>query len=446
MQQSSAKGAPDRALRETRGYGESADGGASLTSTSVDAVGATIAVSETSSQRSEQEQAHVTVGATRTTVLPRRKRAAEPNTNAEWHVEEKPRFETVELLGRGGMGEVTLAKDNDIRRTVAVKRLLGKQRSEEAMLRFADEVRAVGALEHPGIVPVYDVGVDDVGDHYLVMKHVQGDTLERVIEKLKAGDPECVARFTPAYRAHVFLEILQAIRYAHDRGIIHRDIKPANIMIGAFGEVTVMDWGLAKRIEKKTSGGDAKQAIELAKTAASGEGKLLATMHGALIGTPLYMSPEQAAGKNDDLDERSDVFSLCLLFFEMLSLHHPLENLTSVQEVLASLIAKEIDLNVLAPFAFPSSVPVEYMRFLVKGLPRDREKRFQSVAQMEDGLRKILSGHMPIACHVTLAKRAAHGFTHWLDRHPMLFTLMMFGFALAMLASIVYGIVRLVRG
>jgi serine/threonine-protein kinase len=444
MQQSSAKGTPDRALRETRGYGDAEDGGASLTSAAVDAVGETAFANGPSSQPSMQEQPRVTVGATRTTVLPRRKRAA-ADAGADWHVEEKPRFETVELLGRGGMGEVTLAKDNDIRRTVAVKRLIGNKKSEEAMLRFADEVRAVGQLEHPGIVPVYDVGVDDGGQHYLVMKHVQGDTLEHVIEKLKANAPEYALRFTPQYRAHIFLEILQAIRYAHDHGIIHRDIKPANIMIGAFGEVTVMDWGLAKKIDRTKNADDAKQAIALAKTAASGEGKLLETMHGALIGTPLYMSPEQAAGKNDELDERSDVFSLCLLFFEMLTLHHPLEKLTTVQEVLASLIAKEIDLNALAPFAFDSDTPVEYLRYLVKGLSRDREQRFASVAVMESGLQQILAGKMPVACHLTLAKRAAHGFTHWLDRHPKLFTLMTLGGVLAALAAIVFGIIRLVQ-
>jgi serine/threonine protein kinase len=117
-----------------------------------------------------------------------------------------------------------------------------------ASSRFADEVRAVGQLEHPNIVPVHDVGIDETGQHYLVMKYVQGETLESIIEHLAAGDPSYVARFPQEHRARIFLSILQALRYAHGRGIIHRDIKPANIMVGPHGEVTVMDWGLAKTV------------------------------------------------------------------------------------------------------------------------------------------------------------------------------------------------------
>ncbi len=374
-----------------------------------------------------------TIGVART-VLPRRKQGHDESV-----IEERPRFEMVDVLGRGGMGEVALVKDNDIRRTVAVKRLLPNQRHGDAVLRFADEVRAVGQLEHPGIVPVYDVGVDDRGDPYLVMKHVQGETLETIIEKLAKRDPETTERFTHEYRAHVFLEILQAIRYAHDRGIIHRDIKPANVMIGPFGEVTVMDWGVAKKIERR-----AEAASEPAPTKKStGDGKLLSTIHGALVGTPLYMSPEQAAGRNDDLDERSDVFSLSLLFYEMLVLEHPQNDVKSLQELIATRIANEIATDDFKVRGLKARAPVEYLQFLLKGLPRDREKRFASVAAMETGLRNILSGKIPVACHISFTKKVVHAFLHWVDRHPREFSALLLLSALGIVGSIVWGVVRL---
>jgi serine/threonine-protein kinase len=187
----------------------------------------------------------------RTTVLPRIVDGGE----VAWSADGTPRYEQLKPLGEGGVGEVLLARDRDIERRVAIKRLKPDQRSTASLLRFADEVRAVGQLEHPNIVPVHDVGLDEQGQHYLVMKFVQGETIESIIEKLHAGDPATVARFSHEHRARVFLAVLQAIGYAHGRGIIHRDIKPANIRVGPHGEVTVMDWGLAKTVRRSSAAG-----------------------------------------------------------------------------------------------------------------------------------------------------------------------------------------------
>ena len=194
------------------------------------------------SEATKSQAVTVAGGNARSTVLPR----------VEWegpHPKVKPserhRFEELGLLGEGGMGEVVLAQDHDIERTVALKRLpencdLGR------VLRFVEEIRTVGQLEHPNIVPVHDVGVDANGRYYFVMKHLRGETLESIIARLKAGDAH--SRFTMQVRLQVFLSILNALAYAHQQGFIHRDLKPANIMVGPYGEVTVMDWGLAKRI------------------------------------------------------------------------------------------------------------------------------------------------------------------------------------------------------
>ncbi len=383
-------------------------------------------------------EARSTLNTMETTVLPRRRRQAD----AEPQTDERPRFEMLEVLGRGGMGEVALVKDNDIRRTVAIKRMLADNRGHDATLRFADEVRAVGQLEHPGIVPVYDVGRDAEGDPYLVMKHVQGVTLETVIEKLRERDAEYVDRFTAEYRGHVFMKILNAIRYAHDQGVIHRDIKPANIMIGPFGEVTVMDWGLAKKIEREKS---AEAAPKAPANKTSADGKLLQTLHGALVGTPLYMSPEQAAGKNGELDERSDVYALSILFYELLTLGHPRREATRLQDLIAEIIAKDLDLDELWERALASSTPIEYFHFVRKGLARDPDARYQSVGEMESKLHDILSGKIAVACHVTLTKRLVFGFLHWLDRHPKAFTLMLFLTAVSLVAFGAFRIVALVR-
>ncbi|MBK8697929.1 MAG: serine/threonine protein kinase [Deltaproteobacteria bacterium] len=158
------------------------------------------------------------------------------------------RYERLQSLGEGGMGEVSLARDHDIERRVAIKRLRPEHANTSALLRFAQEVRTIGSLEHPNIVPVHDVGIDEEGQHYFVMKYVEGETLESVIEKLQAHDPATERRFPIEARAQLFLGILRAVQYAHARGIIHRDIKPANIMVGPYGEVMLMDWGLARPV------------------------------------------------------------------------------------------------------------------------------------------------------------------------------------------------------
>jgi eukaryotic-like serine/threonine-protein kinase len=163
----------------------------------------------------------------RNTVLPR----AVPNTPTVT-LAARERFEELSSLGRGGMGEVSLAVDHDIDRTVAVKRLAGTT-DPDTLARFVEEIRIVGRLEHPNIVPVHDVGVDAEGRYYFVMKHLQGESLETIIERLRVGDAAAHARFSFAARARIVHAVLNALAYAHQRGFVHRDIKPANVMMKA---------------------------------------------------------------------------------------------------------------------------------------------------------------------------------------------------------------------
>ena len=176
------------------------------------------------------------------TVLPRVQIAGD---QAHIVTPRKPRYERVKQLGEGAFGEVELAVDNDIERTVAIKRIKANVLDEDSVLRFVSEVQSVGRLEHPGIVPIHDVGCDDQG-YFFVMKYVECETLESIIAKLRAGDVSYRSRYSMEARAALMLSLCRAVQFAHTRGYVHRDIKPANIMVGAFGEVVLMDWGLAK--------------------------------------------------------------------------------------------------------------------------------------------------------------------------------------------------------
>lgn len=376
----------------------------------------------------------VVTAAGRSTVLPRRKSAAVASP------EQRPRFDRVRLLGEGGMGQVELARDNDIRRTVAVKRLHADAQSEAALLRFADEVRIVGQLEHPAIVPVYDVGRDESGQVYLVMKHLSGETMEQIIEKLRAKDPAYAERFSLEHRVHLFMGVIDALRFAHARGVIHRDLKPANVMIGPYGEVTVLDWGIAKPVKSKQE----TDVQPLDRTAVdTQDSRLQETQFGSLAGTPLYMSPEQAAGRNAELDERSDVYSLCVLFYEWLTLQHPLENVQTVPEVLAATISG-LNLEKLAERAVLSGVGGEWAQLLIRGLEKDRDKRFPSVSELEAAVRQVLDGKIRIQCHVTLTKRVAHEAMHWIDRNPLVYLISFYGTIATLALGVVYGAYRAV--
>ncbi len=155
------------------------------------------------------------------------------------------RYQPGELLGEGGMGEVRLARDARIGREVAVK-TMRREIGARGESRFLREARVQGQLEHPAIVPVYDLGVTRDGETYFTMKRVRGRSLDSILEALAAGELDTVAEFTRRRLLTAFSQVCLAVEFAHARGVLHRDLKPANIMIGDFGEVYVLDWGLAK--------------------------------------------------------------------------------------------------------------------------------------------------------------------------------------------------------
>jgi serine/threonine-protein kinase len=354
---------------------------------------------------------------------------------------ERERFEEVRPLGQGGMGEVVLLKDHDIERMVALKRL-PEASDLDRVLRFVEEIRTVGQLDHPNIVPVHDVGIDHLGRYYFVMKHLQGETLESIIDKLRQGDRATHARFTFPMRVQLFLGVLNALAYAHRKGIIHRDLKPANIMVGPYGEVTVMDWGLARRVRQPDgrtpeSPGSAPASLRAAAS--------LQTQLGAVVGTPLYMSPEQARGQHDALDERSDTYSLSVLFHELLYLRHYLDGRESLVEVLEGVQKTMPELFMLDSNPHQPPVPAELGWFLTKGFSKDPARRYQSVDEMMEVLRGFMDGRIQMKCQRTIIKRGLHEVLRSVDKHPVLVIVGSTAATAAVLASLGHLLMVLFR-
>jgi serine/threonine-protein kinase len=312
-----------------------------------------------------------------------------------------PRFSLAEALGRGGMGEVEAALDNDIGRMVAIKRRRPGLEDPEGLARFADEIRTVGRLEHPNIVPIHDVGVDENGRYYFVMKHIEGETLYAILQRLKAGDRETHARFPLEERVRIFRGVLEAVAFAHDRGVLHRDLKPANIMVGVHGEVTVLDWGLARPLDptapEPAGGGTASGATS------SCSDRITDTRRGQVLGTPAYMSPEQTRG--EPLDARSDVYALSVIFHELLGLHHCTEGIDDPHEIMKAVREREAPLFFLPKHPAQPRVPMDLLWFVKAGLAKDPAKRFPTVRAMLDRLDARADGRIPIMCPITFTQR-----------------------------------------
>jgi eukaryotic-like serine/threonine-protein kinase len=395
---------------------------------------ATVAIDQSGVAPAGSQGASVVLhqSAARTTVLPRiEKNGAE----AQLVFDGRERFEHLKVLGEGGIGEVVGALDHDIGRKVAIKRLKTDVRSPAILARFVEEIRTIGKLDHPNIIPIHDVGTDADGELYFVMKYVDGETLESIIGKLAAGDPHYHKVYTFERRVEIFRALLEALAFAHDKGVIHRDIKPANVMIGRFGEVFVMDWGVAKSL----SAGSIDLPMPSSPAPASPRATVRAfeTQLGSLIGTPLYMSPEQASGK--PTDERSDVYCLCLLFYELLYLRHPLQGKQSLEEVLTAVRTEEVNLE-LRGHPHQPHVPAELGWFIRRGLEKDPAKRRQSVREMIDVLERRADGDICIDCPVTLMKSVTMRSTKLLDSHPVIFMLMMMGFTALFVTLVVFAV------
>ncbi len=295
-------------------------------------------------------------------------------------------YQVLSLIGAGGMGEVYLARDTRLGRQVALKLLPAHfTRDPERVSRFEREARAASALSHPNIVTIYEVGAAE-GAHFIATEYVEGRTLRRLVADAPPGPRETL---------EIAEQIADALAAAHAAGIVHRDIKPENVMLRADGYVKVLDFGLAKLIEPSTPGGgdDARAA-----------GEKLLTEAGAVMGTAAYMSPEQSLGR--ELDQRTDIFSLGVVLYELATRHHPFRGATP-----AATSDAVLNRDPPPPSRLNPELPPRFDRIIARALEKDRELRYQTVADLRAELKRLLraldvaehTSHSPALLSASLA-------------------------------------------
>ncbi|MBI4557150.1 MAG: protein kinase [Candidatus Hydrogenedentes bacterium] len=308
-------------------------------------------------------------------------------------VRETPgRYTHITEHGRGGMGRVLLVQDTHLGRDVALKELLPAPGDDSQtggaspvrlsvphMARFLQEARLTGQLEHPAIVPVYELGHRKDGTLYYTMKLVRGKTLAKALKECKVLKDRL--ELLPHFR-----DLCQAMAYAHSRGVIHRDLKPSNVMVGEFGETVVIDWGLAKAKGRSDALAEDMEETLLALRLGD-EAGLAQTVYGQAMGTPMYMPPEQAKGLIDQIDERSDVYSLGAVLYELLTGKTPFTGKTSIE------IMKKVVAESPAPVAtLEPDAPPELAAICQRAMAHDPAGRYASARELAVEIGRFQSG------------------------------------------------------
>ncbi len=307
------------------------------------------------------------------------------------------RYVVVREIARGGMGKVLEVEDADLRRSVALK-VLRKElvNRRDLVERFLEEAQITGQLEHPNIVPVHEIGIDGKGNLYFTMKLVEGLGLNEILNRLRAGDKDMLREWTLPRLLEMFLKLCEGITFAHSRGVIHRDLKPANIMVGRFGEVQIMDWGVAKIVARSD-----RDAHEKAVISDRMESSFGATMVGAIVGTPSYMSPEQAKGETDNLGIDSDIFALGVILYELLCLRSPWTGKTS-DEVLEQV--RTYNPEPPSRRNLDRAIAPELDDLALRCLEKDRTKRLATVRELMVNIRNYMEGRTMAAVKYSIGQ------------------------------------------
>jgi formylglycine-generating enzyme required for sulfatase activity/serine/threonine protein kinase len=309
-------------------------------------------------------------------------------------------------VGRGGMGVVLEAWDESLRRRLAMKvsrqegtgssRTRADPAATRSLGRFVAEAQITGQLDHPGIVPVHELGLDREGRFFFTMRLVKGHDLREILERVRKGEEG----WSVPRALGVLLKVCEAMAYAHSKSVVHRDLKPANVMVGRFGEVYVMDWGLARVLDRpdphdvrlKVSGELLSRSVIETEREAGGD-DVVCTMDGDVVGTPAYMAPEQAAGRIDEVDARCDVYAVGAMLYQLLAGQAPFVPpgaRVSARTVLARVLeGPPRPVHELAP-----QTPAELEAICDKAMARDRAKRYADIQEVAEDLRAYLENRV----------------------------------------------------
>ncbi|MBN1865117.1 MAG: protein kinase [Victivallales bacterium] len=285
-----------------------------------------------------------------------------------------------EKIGKGGMKEIIKVRDRDTARDLAMAVLSEDTREHETnMTRFVYEARITANLEHPNIVPIHDIGLDNNGKPYFTMKLIEGESLAHVLMNIASDAPRYREKYNMMHLINIFLNVCNAIDFAHSKNIIHLDLKPENIQIGSYGEVLVVDWGLAKSLEERNPWHDCTQEAAVDAYQKDNETPSHHTMDGEIKGTPGFMAPEQAAGHNHLKNTLTDIYSLGALLYSMLTLKKPVRG-TEIADLLDKTMAGDI----IHPLkrSPERNIPPPLAAIALKAMALRQEDRYQTVDEL----------------------------------------------------------------
>jgi WD40 repeat protein len=320
------------------------------------------------------------------------------------------RYEIKSEIARGGMGAILRIWDGDLRRNLAMKVMHSRQRfdeesgstefDQEKLVRFLEEAQITGQLDHPGIVPVHDLGIDDRGRCYFTMRLVRGRELKEILDLARRGEEN----WTRTKALGLILKVCESMAFAHSKGVVHRDLKPSNIMVGRYGEVYVMDWGLARVLGRADSHdlrirkAEEASSLSLVRTVRKDDSEAnpdspLVTMDGDVVGTPSFMAVEQAQGKLEEVGPRSDVYSLGAILYYMLTGRSPY--VAPRERVSPHTVLNRVLQGPPEPVSkFARDEQAELVAICEKAMHRDAEERYASMLEVAEDIQAYLENRV----------------------------------------------------